>query len=91
MSVSIIELTYILLGICKYNTADFMLTLYLNLVSQVLFSFSDDKFGTVGFGTQTMGMARDNSTSWLGGCCTSSTYPWTWEFYSEGPWRANLA
>ena len=45
-----------------------MLTLYLNLVSQVLFSFSDDKSGTVGFGTQTMGMARDNSTSWLGGC-----------------------
>ena len=52
-----------------------MLTLYLKLVSQVLFSFSDDKSGTVGFGTQTMGMARDNSTSWLGGCCTSSTYP----------------
>ena len=42
-----------------------MLTLYLNLVSQVLFSFSDYKSGTVGFGTQTMGMARDNSTSWL--------------------------
>ena len=42
-----------------------MLTLYLNLVSQVLFSFSDYKSGTVGLGPQTMGMARDNSTSWL--------------------------
>jgi len=39
----------------------------LNLVSQVLFSFSVDKSGTEGFGTQTKVMARDNSTSWLGG------------------------
>lgn len=61
-----------------------MLTLYLKLVSQVLFSFSDDKSGTVGFGTQTMGMTRDNSTSWFGGCCTSSTYPWIWFWNKYG-------
>ena len=51
-----------------------MLTLYLNLVSQVLFSFSDYKYGTVGLGPQTLGMARDNSTLSLGGYCSSSTY-----------------
>ena len=35
-----------------------MLTLYLNLVSQVLFSFSDYKYGTVGFGTSNSGNGK---------------------------------